>query len=260
MFTSPWNKPYRGMQVNKAHPLARGLIGCWVMNEATGDIVFDLSGGGNHGANNGADWVADGLDFDGASDLVIVDDTPQLFQTNEFTIYIRYKSNANNDGLNSDGIISSGGVGAAGTWSIFQTTGESIGGHFETDTPSAVNIDSGVTATVGTWYDIVYSNDGTNTRIYIDGVEKASGASGTPLTGVWDLYFAGWNGDRERDCTISTSIIYGRALTSDEVKWLHREPYAMFQQPISPASLYYEAAAAATIPVFMNHYKQMMRA
>jgi hypothetical protein len=37
-------KPARGEQINKSRLLARGLVGCWMMNEGTGDKVFDLTG------------------------------------------------------------------------------------------------------------------------------------------------------------------------------------------------------------------------
>lgn len=45
----PLLKPIRGAQLNKSHPLARGLVGCWLLNEGSGKIVNDLSGNGNTG-------------------------------------------------------------------------------------------------------------------------------------------------------------------------------------------------------------------
>ena len=58
---TPWQKPYRGIQLNRQHPLARGLVGCWLVNEGTGDKVFDYSGNGNNGILTNmdeADWVS----------------------------------------------------------------------------------------------------------------------------------------------------------------------------------------------------------
>src|SRR4030042_2586207 len=37
----PLLKPIRALQIDWSHPLARGLTGCWLMNEATGEIVAD---------------------------------------------------------------------------------------------------------------------------------------------------------------------------------------------------------------------------
>ena len=89
-------KPYRGTPLNKNHPLARGLAGCWVMNEGTGFKVFDLSGNGNTGTMTGmtnSDWVpgTDGyaLDFDGTDDYIAVGDRSSLQFSDAFTIMIR---------------------------------------------------------------------------------------------------------------------------------------------------------------------------
>ena len=42
-------KPVLGSQLQLGHPLARGLAGCWLMNEGSGDKVSDLSGNDNTG-------------------------------------------------------------------------------------------------------------------------------------------------------------------------------------------------------------------
>ena len=46
-------KPRLGLRLNHNHPLAQGLVGCWVMNEGGGDKVFDLSGNGKAGTFSG---------------------------------------------------------------------------------------------------------------------------------------------------------------------------------------------------------------
>ena len=45
----PLLKPIRALQINWSHPLARGLTGCWLMNEATGEIVADCGPRRNNG-------------------------------------------------------------------------------------------------------------------------------------------------------------------------------------------------------------------
>ena len=42
-------KPPLGVRLNTSHPLARGLVGCLLMNEGGGNKAFDLSGNGKHG-------------------------------------------------------------------------------------------------------------------------------------------------------------------------------------------------------------------
>jgi len=53
----PYEKPMYGVLLNPYHPLARGLVGCWLFNEGGGNSVFDLSGYGNHGMLGGVQRV-----------------------------------------------------------------------------------------------------------------------------------------------------------------------------------------------------------
>jgi len=64
----PVLKPVRGIRLNKSHPLARGLVGYWLLNEGSGNKVFDLSGNGKTGTINGTiTWVADYLNCPGST-------------------------------------------------------------------------------------------------------------------------------------------------------------------------------------------------
>jgi len=46
-------KPLPGAEIDWGHPLAQGLVGCWLMNEGAGVSVADYSAGGNHGILKG---------------------------------------------------------------------------------------------------------------------------------------------------------------------------------------------------------------
>ena len=63
---SHWQKPPLGIRLNPGHPLARGLVGCWLMNEGGGNLVRDLSSNNNNGtitvkATGSYSWVPGGL-------------------------------------------------------------------------------------------------------------------------------------------------------------------------------------------------------
>ena len=51
-------KPILGRGINWGDPLARGLVGYWLMNEGVGNKVYDLSGNGRTGTISGALWTA----------------------------------------------------------------------------------------------------------------------------------------------------------------------------------------------------------
>lgn len=46
-------KPLLGEQINWSHPLARGLVGVWLINEGSGGILYDAT-------NNGLDLLESG--------------------------------------------------------------------------------------------------------------------------------------------------------------------------------------------------------
>ena len=57
MVTRYWDqKPPLGATIDFSHPLSRGLVGAWLMNEGGGKIVNDIARK-NNGIINGADWV-----------------------------------------------------------------------------------------------------------------------------------------------------------------------------------------------------------
>jgi len=100
------NKPPLGTQLNLAHPLSRGLIGYWPMNERMGDKVNDISGNRNTGAcmamsfppaatsgwNPGLKGSC--LSFDGTSDYINVNHNVMLNPTNTITVIVWAKFSA----------------------------------------------------------------------------------------------------------------------------------------------------------------------
>ena len=70
-------KPKRGIRLNPFHPLSKGLVGCWLFNEGSGQKYYDLSLYGNHGIQStkayAPKWTSGkydrGLKFDGTNDF-----------------------------------------------------------------------------------------------------------------------------------------------------------------------------------------------
>ena len=56
------SRPPQGSQVNKSHPLARGLIGAWLFNENAGNILYSLASSPNATIQSpSSPWVQDEL-------------------------------------------------------------------------------------------------------------------------------------------------------------------------------------------------------
>jgi len=259
--TAPWQKPFRGMQIDKAHPLARGLVCCLVLNEATGGTAFDLSGYGDHGTIIGADWAGDGLDLNGTSDYIDMG-TNILVNPSAISMVVRAKADSltvdqrlitrfgGATGVNAQFILwmDTGGAGDGWALAIRNSTDDQV-----TIGDDSINATTDFQTIVGTC-----ENNG-NAKIYVDGTESDSAAfSGQIHPGIVDLWIGAM--DLETDQFFNGKIeyvyFYDRAISPEEVAYLHREPYAMFQQPISPALMYYEAAPPTGNPYW---YYQMLR-
>lgn len=255
MLSSPWQKPVRGIQLNKAHPLAKGLVGCWVMNEAIGNTVFDLSGNGNNGTKSGVTWVDNGMEFNGSSDYVSVGSPSSLLIGPELTMYARiYRHTTSHD---YEGIATyvrtSPDYGGYGLWSMADGKFRGCVDDSYLNDVRTTNIYSD-----NTWYDLVVRCNGTTYSLYVDGIKASSDksiVSYDPATPTEFRIGRSVTGTEYFDGVISRLYIYDRALTSDEIMWLYREPYSMFEPDISSSLLYVAAAAGElTIPIAMYHY------
>ena len=80
-----------GLILDRAHPLARGLVGWWPMNEKGGERISDVSGNGNHGKlTSGAKmWGSDlggGIYLDGTDDYALIPHSPSLAIVGDITL------------------------------------------------------------------------------------------------------------------------------------------------------------------------------
>ena len=241
-------KPPLGAQLNFGHPLAQGLVGCWLMNEGCGPIVYDLSGNGNHGtcenmtgtATSG--WVpgkfGHALAFDGTNDIVDCGTGSTINSLSEITIIttittrqlpISYKyfySICQRDDANNVFSLSLNGD-LAGKW------------QFSLYTNATDPIAYGSVPVLNRCYIMTatYSDSGDRTPyIYENGVDVSVdqvAASGelflsptTPiLIGNRAVSLArGWNG------LIGYTLLFNRAFSPSKVLEHSHEPFAMFDQ------------------------------
>ncbi|MBE3144974.1 MAG: LamG domain-containing protein, partial [Planctomycetes bacterium] len=226
-------KPLLGTPLDRGHPLSRGLVGCWPVNDKPPvlGILHDVSGNNNHGTLVGDVSTAIGkfgssLYFPGVTDYVTVPDNGTLrfnSATQDFSIvlwintanagtqYVIGKLEANDDG-----------------WRVLTTVGVvwlSVG---TVDVKGAANIAD------GRWHQIVaVANRSGNGQIYIDGV-----ANGNPVS------VSGLAMDTASPVIIGTSpyatntneyvglmdnvSIYNRVVSASEVQQLYIDPFQMF--------------------------------
>ena len=227
-------KPPKGAMLNRGSNYARGLVGCWLMNEGGGTIVNDLSGNGNTGSLIADTHFVGGkfgpaLDFDGTGDYVTVLDSPELrfdSASQDFSIFawvkgggaavdvIVDKRDANNDG-----------------WRLTFASGAvwlSVDGADCKTSSSTIND--------GTWHfvggSIVRSGNG---QMYLDGIangaaENVSGQGAMQTTS--QVTFGTTSYSVTTDVLtgqIDHVMIYNRALSASEILNLYRSPFCMFE-------------------------------
>lgn len=228
-------KPLPGAQLDRSHPLAQGLLGCWLMNEGSGLSVYDYSGNDNHGVlTNGPTWVAgpDGgaLSFDGVNDRIRVVDFPSVEINNGGAtwmcrVYIPAGSLGDDDEFfrqTPDGMY-------------IRTNGfkmEYVAMEHGA-VPRTISYSKGYIPT-GRWVTIASVVYGDQVSTYYDGnldsivdTGKTDYRSGSGELGISD---SPGGGEALRALWLYAAI-YSRALSADEVAWLTAEPYCMFARP-----------------------------
>jgi len=148
-----------------------GVVGSWHFDEGSGAAVYDSSGNGNNGTIYGASWI-DGkfgraLSFDGVDDYVEINEVDNTLTpgTSNYSIELWFKLSSESTGHR--GLVSKG---------VFQGNGAYTTYIYDSDFAKwysdGTNTVSGVTGNLndGQWHHIVFTKNGDEHRIYLDGV------------------------------------------------------------------------------------------
>jgi hypothetical protein len=235
-----YQKPPIGSRLNYGHPLARGLAGCWIFDEMSGDKVFDYSGHSNHGSIAGVSaqsgtsgWNAGpygGVLALVTDDYVTVKDGAILRPPTEITVIA---------------IVNSASIATAQNIVDHESLTPYYGYLLMLNASKALvnvaypangkDVSSVTTLASNTRYKIAFTYDGVNIKIFLDGrLDIATAATGAiAYTATQDLTIG-------KRCTGSTGyfngsieqvLIYNRCLTAGEIALHSVSPYCMFYRP-----------------------------
>jgi len=232
----PQLKPTRGIRLNKSHPLARGLVSCWLFNEGSGNKVFDLSRNGNIGtfAGTAPSWTSGKF---GSAVLLPGDDeyigATKITGLTRLAISIWVKAAqddpaatriffSNYDGTNRNEF---GGSSTNNRLNLYITN-------------TLYYYWDGIDWDDTHWHHLATTWDGTTAYLYFDGVQYSSTGSGDPS----DNNTQGLTiGDRTShpgaaifSGLLDLPMIYNRALSPSEIALLYREPFCMFERAWIP--------------------------
>ena len=263
-----FQKPMLGTPLNPFHWASHDLAAFWLMNEAGGDKIYDLSGNGNTGTLTGmsfpgtatSGWGAgkfgSALNFDSSNDYVDCGDEIMDFRADSgaFTISARIKTS----------------YGAADNYIL--GTNLDTGVYMRIDHGSGdcllIKIDDGVNAEYanGTsalddniWHNLllIVNSDTTEFLGYVDGIKEITLTTGS-VGNLANTFKIGRVDDptpRYFNGEIDLVSIYNRGFNAQQVQQLSINPFCMFAPSFEMGWLYSaaEAAAAGFFPGGIGH-------
>ena len=248
----PLLKPIRAYQINWSHPLARGLAGCWLLNEATGEKVADCglrrNNGSFHYDTNAPLWKPGkhGSCLEFGTDRCVDCGTGKFGW--DLTNQVSVVALVNQSAIQTNTIFARSGyvrpvrlhaqASGKASWRVYTDSTDCL----ITSTSQHATDGSEWVHVAGTWR----VGDG---RLYVNGILEVSESSSTGTLNTTDNQFVGIGGTYEGSnyiyCwngKIEYVFVYNRALSAEEVRWLRREPFAMFAGSISPTSIHVHSA------------------
>lgn len=260
-----------GYIVDRSHPLAQGLVGCWLMNEGGGSDVNDLMNNNNGSFGGTPTWSGGYVEFDTAGDEIAISTLTELNYSEGTIIWI----------CNPDQLYNSSTATNRSMWGMLNTGFPEISAQVFSDNnlyvgwytsgdddrvtlaASATNfIQNEDNSYAFTWVDSGYS------RLYHDGIEIGDNGGGTTVSSIGYELTIGALGNvsnRVFDGGFKLMFIFNRALSAAEIAQLHTNPYKFLYKPetkisptidrINPAFALHDRASVRTGDGSVEHCK-----
>jgi len=264
-------KPPLWAQLNLDHPLARGLVGCWLLNETSGNKTHDYSGQGNTGtltnmndppiATSG--WVpgphGGALAFDGSNDYVQCGDVNFPVGASPRTVVVWLQRNSSANFPKYEHPFKYGTSTAYqdfGMYGVVNTKDIEFRGN-------AYDFDTGIDLDDVLWHQISLVFDGTYLMAYKDAFLISTtnrSLLNTVLSSVTQFRIGmsgsgieSWNG------LVSSVSIYNRALSAEEIAYLYAFPFCMYEAETLPLWMI-SGGGVSYIAQISDYYRQMRAA
>ena len=223
--------------------LKQGLVGAWIPSvSGSGLLLPDLSGYGNNGTltnMDASDWVSSqygrALDFDGTDDNVDFGSSSILNCVNGLTISLWAKRNGAGGGLaNYHAWLQRFGGSTTG-YQLYVPNSDNVL-RFYTNTI----VVSSYTMSDTEWHHLLVTNNGTTTRIYVDGIQRGSASQSlvdVPTSTTNNFGRFGTSGAANGQ--LDDIRIYNRALTESEIRLLASRP-GIGLEPRKPKLMFHQ--------------------
>jgi hypothetical protein len=212
------------LSVSTGDNLTTGLAGYWNLDQGAGTTVIDNSGNGNIGIFGGSPVWTGGktggaLSFDGVDDFVDAGNDPMLSPSNAITLsaWVNLKSTSG-----TYMIVSKYNVSAQ--YFLRVNSGRV---RFNVNTGGVLSgpPDSTVVLAPNTWYHITATYDGSQAKVYINGVQNTAVAkTGTMVNNGVHVNIGRQGKGMYWKGLLDEVRVYNRALTATEVQTLYANP------------------------------------
>jgi len=242
----PYKKPWPYQKINWAHPLAKGLVGCLVMNEGSGVKAHNLANASISGAIGSTISWTQGLDGSGLywpDPTTVVNTSIQIdnifdFQLGHSQFVICKRINIVNSNYPFLNDKDDGNWGDTdGFYFGLKKEGGSLLkiGQNETSTVVAHTTDELLHSAACSWNPDVWAKlyfDGKETTAY-DNQNVTASYVKSANTAKIGVYYDEADA-RTFHGTLFLSYVWNRALTCAEIASLHTNPYQIFEPSIQP--------------------------
>lgn len=234
-------KPRLGRKINPYHPLSRGLIGCWLFNEKTGEIANNIASPLNItlGTAGDADWGwQTGKQGKVVEGNVVQGDAGNdpIFDIRDHTFVAMIKKNVMGEHfpIAGKGLVSPNGNYAYGIWSRGAGFGADDELYWYQNITGHNNAVSGIALSVlYKWYfvGVAVENDTDVLRYIVDGQTSQKSKTGSIQTNSYDFNLGSEESAYDFNGGISYLYFWNRALSFSELQRLYIDPYC-FLEPI----------------------------
>jgi len=242
--TSYKSKPSLSASPIPGHPLAKRLVGCWLMNEGAGDVVFDSSFYRLDGTlASGVTRVGRGVSAASSSSIPVssVESRVDLSTAGDLTIVFSLRSGGSSGAWHTIGF---GDV----AWTNYllirnDVDANQVQARLRGDSGNLLIVTSPGAISTAKFEALTLVKKGAVLHLYRNGVLVGSvGSQNYTIAANFNLGSALGPPTYGIDCEIEYSYIYSRALSASEIAWLYRQPFAMFDLSAGSELMY----AAAT--------------
>jgi hypothetical protein len=253
-------KPSVGIPINWNHPITKGLIGCWLLNEKGGLVAYDIVNR-NDGTLTGVPVQSVGqygraLLFDG-DDYVVVPNSAKYGVT-PFSIFARVfpVSSVSSAGVFTKGITSGYGKGFA--LAINYGKMQYVCGN--SSSSMWITVDSQTLVPTKTWSSVLFTYANSLGSGYINGILDNTSVQYDPLyvtdacqIGTWRTDYGFFKG------AIDCVFFWNRRLSASEARLLDQDPWCFFDRDtdIDEGSSF--KSIVAVVSAFISRWRSRCR-